>query len=92
MDNKELQTPGGHTVLIKVLSVREMLPIIKARPENPTQEQNIDSNLAMVEAAVVSIDGSSENIPEAIQGLPFTDYAFLSKELSTLTGFQETKN
>jgi hypothetical protein len=49
---------------------------------------------ALMEQAVVSMDGSTENIAQKLRDLPLADYTFLSKEVKALVegNFTEAKN
>jgi hypothetical protein len=90
---KEITTPSGHKIVLKdYLTAREMLPILKTGSPTPTQADSIDKALQMIQAAVVSVDGSTENILDTIQDYPMSDYLFITKEVAGLTDFQTTKN
>jgi hypothetical protein len=90
---KEVATPGGHTVVLKeYVTAREMMPILKSASATSTPAENIDKALKMIEVAVVSVDGATENVIETVQDLPLADYMFLTKEVAALADFQGTKN
>jgi hypothetical protein len=80
---KTVTTPSGATVELKeYLTAGEFLDL------NEESEKNGDTKTQaakrIVEAAVVSIDGSKENIPSALRELSIGDYVFLNKEVADL--------
>jgi hypothetical protein len=90
---KEIITPGGHKVVLKeYVTAREMMPILKSAITTPTPADNIDKALKMVEVAVVSVDGATENLIETVQDFPLADYIFLTKEVAALADFQTAKS
>ena len=90
---KELTTPGNHQVVMKdYITAREFMPIVKDSPAVPTQADNIQKALKLIEIAVTSIDGVAENIADLVQDLPLEDYMFISQEVAKLANFQKTKN
>ena len=92
---KEITTPGGVTVVVKTyLTAREVNDTLKqilgttgVSPDTKIELSavvGIDRNIKLVEAAVVSLDGSSENIPERLGDLPINDWQFILKEAGLL--------
>jgi hypothetical protein len=80
---KTVTTPSGATVELKeYLTAGEFLDL------NEESEKNGDTKTQaakrIVEAAIVSIDGSKENIPAALRELSIGDYVFLNKEVADL--------
>jgi hypothetical protein len=92
---KEITTPGGVTVVVKTyLTAREVNDTLKqilgttgVSPDTKIELSavvGIDRNIKLVEAAVVSLDGSTENIPERLGDLPINDWQFILKEAGLL--------
>jgi len=91
--NKEILTPNNHKVVMKeFVTAREFIPVMKDAPAEPTPADNIAKGLKMIEIAVISIDGSTENIADLVQDLPLEDYLFISQEVAKLANFQKTKS
>jgi hypothetical protein len=89
---KTLTLPSGKTIELKeYISAGEFLDA------TDTKDGDIPkSELAkrLVALAVVSINGSQDNITAALRELPLPDYLFISKEVAKLTNadFTEAKN
>jgi len=93
---KEITTPGGHKLIVKeYLTAREVNGVLQelfksrevsADEKNPKLSllMGIERNIKLIENAVVSLDDSSENLPERLQDLPATDYAAILKEVQKL--------
>jgi hypothetical protein len=96
---KEITTPGGHVVAIKeYLTAREVngvLSEIFKSQEISTDEANsgksrisllvgIQRNIKLVEAAVLSLDGSGDNLAERLQDLPASEYTFILNQAKGL--------
>jgi hypothetical protein len=92
---KEITTPGGVSVVVKTyLTAREVNDTLKqilgttgVSPDTKIELSavvGIDRNIKLVEAAVVSLDGSTENIPERLGDLPINDWQFILKEAGLL--------
>jgi hypothetical protein len=91
--SQELRTPGGHAIVMKeYITAREFMPIIKDTSANPTPADNVEKALKMIEVAVISIDGVTDNLKEVVQDLPLEDYIFVTTEVSRLANFQKTKS
>jgi hypothetical protein len=90
---KEITTPNGHKLVLKeYITAREFLPIAKSAPEKPTNAENIERGLSMIDLAVVSVDGVTEKVSEIIQDLPVEDFTFITQEVAKLTDFRKTKS
>jgi hypothetical protein len=90
---KTVETPSGHIIVIKeYITAREMMPILKSATATPTPADNIDKALKVLELAIVSVDGATENCVETVQDFPLGDYIFLQREVAGLTDFQKTKS
>ena len=92
-ETKELTTPGGRKVVTKTyLTGREVDGVLKEllkdreAGDKPTLPMlvGLERNNKLIEAAVVSFDGSAENIFERIQDLPASEKTFLLKEVQEL--------
>jgi hypothetical protein len=94
--NHEITTPGGHTVVVKeYLTAREVNAIladlfktqeVSADDKSPKLSMlvGIQRNVKLVEAAVISLDGSIENLGERLQDLPSKDYTAILTEVKGL--------
>jgi hypothetical protein len=92
----ELTTPGGNTVVVKdYLTAREVNAVLTElfkSQEVSTSDQTpklsltlgIQRNVKLVEAAVISLNGSTENLADQLQDLPMTEYAAILKEVQGL--------
>ena len=90
---KELETPSGHKVIVKeYLTAREMMPILKTALATATTADNIEKALKVMELAIVSVDGATEDCVETVQDFPLGDYIYLQKEIAALTDFHPTKS
>jgi hypothetical protein len=90
---KTVTAPSGVVVELKeYISAGEFLDATESKDGNDLPKQQLAKKL--VETAVVSLNGSRENISTAIRDLPLADYLFLSKEVAKLTSgdFTEAKN
>jgi hypothetical protein len=75
---KTVQTEGGHTVVIKTyLTARETMPAVDT-PDLP----NSKKTQLIAEQAIVSLDGSSENIGDRLLDLPLAEYTDIIKEVT----------
>jgi hypothetical protein len=98
-ETKEITTPGGKKVVVKTyLTAREVNAVLtelfksqeisadEARDGNPRVSlvMGIQRNVKLVEAAVVSLDDSIENMSERLQDLPSSEYAAILKEVKGL--------
>jgi hypothetical protein len=90
---QQTTTPHNHVVILKeYISAGDFLDL------NEESEKNSLTRTALakrtLELAIISIDGSSENIPETLRNLPLGDYTFLQKEVKKLIegDFTEAKS
>jgi hypothetical protein len=88
---KTLTTPSGVAVELKeYISAGEFLDATEAKDGEIPKSELAKRLIAL---AVVSLNGSKENVPNALRELPLGDYLFLSKEVAKLTNadFTEAK-
>ena len=96
-ETKEFTTPGGRKVVVKeYLTAREVNAVLKqlfqdqsVSTEGGNQQRisllvGIERNIKLVEAGVVSLDGSSDNLSERLQDLPASEYTAILTEVKTL--------
>jgi hypothetical protein len=93
---REITTPGGHTVSVKeYLTAREVNAVlaelfksqeVSADDKNPRVSLliGIQRNVKLVEAAVVSLDGSADNLSDRLQDLPASEYSAILNEVKGL--------
>jgi len=93
---REITTPLGHTVVVKeYLTAREVNNVlselfksqeISADDKNPRLSLliGIQRNVKLVEAAVLSLDNSADNVAERLQDLPVTEYTAILNEVKGL--------
>lgn len=89
---KTLTTPSGVAVELKeYISAGEFLDATESKDDAEIPKSELAKRLVAI--AVVSLNGSKENIPESLRELPLADYLFLSKEVAKLTNadFTEAK-
>lgn len=94
-ETKQISTPAGHTVVVKTyLTARETDGVLRElfKDQEATEGKpkvslvmGLDRNINLVKAALVSIDGVTENAFDTLQDLPASEYAFVLKEVQTLT-------
>ena len=85
--------PSNSTVELKeYISAGEFLDATETKDEGDIPKAELAKRL--VQLAVVSVNGSKENVTTAIRDLPLTDYIALSKEVAKLTNvdFTPAKN
>ena len=90
---KVLTTPSGASIELKeYISAGEFLDATETKDGEAYRRAKLAKRL--VNVAVVSVNGSKENVPHALRDLPLPDYLFLSKEVAKLTNgdFTEAKN
>jgi hypothetical protein len=95
----EFTTPGSHTVIVKdYLTQREVNAVLSElfKSQDVSAEEaksgtprisllvGLQRNVKLVEAAVVSLDGSTDNIPDRLQDLPAGEYAAILNEVKGL--------
>lgn len=81
-------TPSGIAVELKEsLSGGDFLDA----SDSPTELSKVQLSKRIMDVAVVSINGVTTDIPNALRALPFGDYVFLSKEVAKLIELDFTK-
>jgi hypothetical protein len=79
---KSLTLPSGATVELKeYITAGEFLDA----SESSTEISKNELAKRLVQLAVVSVNGSKENVPAALRELPLVDYLVISKEVAQLT-------
>lgn len=86
---KTVTTPSGVAIeLNEYISAGEFLD---ATDSKDAEISKTELAKRLVQLAVVSVNGSKENIVAALRDLPLTDYLFLSKEVAKLTNADFTQ-
>jgi hypothetical protein len=94
-ETKEITTPLQHTAVVKTyLTGKEVDAILgdlfkdQQSGEKPTIPMTLGilRNNKLIEAAVVSFDGSTENIFDRLQDLPASEKAFILNQVQELAG------
>lgn len=94
-ESKEVKTPLGHTaVVLTYLTGKEVDAILgdlfkdQSASEKPSipMTLGIQRNNKLIEAAVISLDGSTENIFDRIQELPASEKAYILQQVQELAG------
>jgi hypothetical protein len=83
-------TPSGVTVVLKgYISGGDFIDA----SDTPDGKELTKIQLAkrLMDTVVVSVNGSTDNIPAMLRALPLADYVFLSKEVAKLTDFTVAK-
>lgn len=95
----EFTTPLGRKVVLKdYLTAREVNAVLtelfksqEVSPDEAGKAQprisllvGIQRNIKLIESAVVSLDGSSENLPDRLQDLPASEYTAILNEVKGL--------
>lgn len=90
--NNELTLPSGKKAIIKEINAGEFLDATDSGDDKELPKREIARRI--INAAVVSIDGVTESIPNAIRGLSVKDFLELSKEVNKVVSgdFTEPKN
>jgi hypothetical protein len=98
-ETKEFTTPGGHKIVLKTyLTAREVHNVLtdlfkgqdvstdeaKSGASRISMVIGIQRNIKLVEAAVISLDGSNDNITERLQDLPASEYTAILNEVKPL--------
>ena len=92
-ETKEIITPQGRKAIVKVyLTGREvdgvLRELLKDREtgDKPTLPMltGLERNNKLIEIALVSLEGSTENIFERLQDLPASEKAFILQEVQGL--------
>ena len=95
-ETKQITTPSGNVVVLKTYltigEVNEALRVIFKNREVDATGINkipmvvgIERNLQLVLAAVVSIDGSAENLADRVSALRLADYNAIFAEVKDLS-------
>jgi hypothetical protein len=89
---KELTLPSGKKVVMNEISAGQFLDATDTPDDKELSKREIAKRIMNI--AVASIDGVSEDIASVLRALSLPDYIFLSKEVTKLiTGdFTEAKN
>jgi hypothetical protein len=97
--NHEFTTPGGRKVLIKdYLTAREvnsvLSEIFKSQEVSTDEARSgtskvsllvgIQRNIKLIEAAVISLEGSTENLADRLQDLPASEYTAILNQVKNL--------
>ena len=86
-ETTELKTVNGHSVVYYAkIKGREFLDIVKKEYTGNEQAQGVDKALDMMQAVVVSVDGSNENMVERIKDFELEDYLEVTKTVAGLVG------
>lgn len=86
-ETKELITVGGHKVAYYAnLTGREVLGVIRKDRVGSETSANVDKALDLIKAAVVSVDGVTENVADLVQDLNVQDYLEVSNLIASLAG------
>lgn len=95
----ELTTPGGRKIVVKdYLTAREVNAVlmdlfksqevsqddVKAGTSKVSLVVGVQRNIKLVEAAVVSLEGSADDLVNRLQDLPAAEYTFILNEVKGL--------
>jgi len=76
-----LTTPSGATVELKeFLTAGDFIDA----NDSPTELSKVQLSKRLMDLSVVSVNGVTTDIPNALRALPLPDYVFLSKEVAKL--------
>jgi len=91
MENKNFTTPSGKIVVFKELTGGDFLDANASNTDADVTKQELSRRL--INAAVVSVDGVTTDIPNALRALPLPDYVAVSAEVAKLIkgDFSEAK-
>jgi hypothetical protein len=79
-ETKEITIPTGRKIIVKTyITVREAMPAL----EGTTLTEAAKSQ-KLAEAAIVSLDGSTENISDRLLDLPLQEYTVIMQELAAI--------
>jgi hypothetical protein len=85
---KSVTTPSGLTIELKEeLSAGDFIDAT----DSPTEISKVQLSKRIMDIAVVSVNGVTTDIPNALRAIPFADYVFLSKEVAKLIELDFTK-
>lgn len=80
---KTVKAPSGLMVELKeYITAGEFLDLNEESEKSGLTKTALARRLS--EIAIISIDGSGENIPAKLRDLPLADYTFLQKEIKKL--------
>jgi hypothetical protein len=87
-ETKEYVTPRGVKVLMKTyLTAREAVPVVDAKDLT-----DVEKSQKLAAVAIVSLDGSAENVADRMLDLPIKEYSAILTELTALIAdLKETK-
>ena len=88
-----IKTPSGLEAGMKeYITAGEFLDLNEGKEKEQLSQNEMAKRL--MHAAVVSLDGSSENVPERLREIPIADYIFITKEVAKLVdgNFTEAKS
>jgi hypothetical protein len=87
-ETKEYVTPGGVKVLMKTyLTAREAVPVVDSK-----ELSDVEKSQKLAAAAIISLNGDTENISERMLDLPIKEYSAILTELTALIAdLKETK-
>jgi hypothetical protein len=81
--NKTVTTPSNHTIELKeYITAGEFLDLNEESEKTGLTKTALAKKLS--EIAIVSIDGTPDDIPARLRELPLVDYTFLQKEIKKL--------
>lgn len=98
-ETKEFTTPGGHKLVLKTyLTAREVNNVltelfksqevtaddVKSGTQRVSLIVGIQRNIKLIEAAVISLDASSDNLADRLQDLPAPEYTAILNEVKPL--------
>ena len=89
---KSVTTPSGAAIVLnEYISAGEFLDINDAKGGADLSKSELAKQL--VNIAVVSVNGVTENVSDLLRALPLADYLFLSKEVTKIVNgdFTEAK-
>jgi hypothetical protein len=87
---KSITTPSGVVIELKdQLTGGDFLDA----SDSPTELSKVQLSKRIMDVVVISVNGATTDIPNALRALPFADYAFVSKEVAKLINpdFTEAK-
>jgi hypothetical protein len=83
-------TPSGAVVVLKsYISGGDFLDATDTKDGVELSKNQLAKKL--MDAVVLSVNGSTADVPGALRALPLADYVFLSKEVAKLANFTEAK-
>jgi len=80
METKPFTTPSGKTVVMKELTGGDFLDANTSNTDADVSKQELSRRL--INAAVVSVDGATEDIPSLLRALSLHDYVAVAGEVA----------